>query len=153
MRSSSWKLGHKIALSAFLTLTAWNVIVNGDQPLKQHGVIPSSPNISSWQFLKESNLKIQRIEALKGSTSSRNFANEFINEQGSWATLSVRKHLRYRNKSNYANLQCCCVSNWIRFICIIIVHCHCHVKHSRRRVCKGWSSFIFSSHCQHIINR
>ncbi len=35
--------------------------------------------------------KMHRNKALQDSTSSRNLANEFINEQGSCTTLSVLK--------------------------------------------------------------
>ena len=35
--------------------------------------------------------KIRKIKALQHNTASRNLANEFINEQGSCATLTVAK--------------------------------------------------------------
>ena len=50
--------------------------------------------------------KIQRITAIQDNTPSRNFANEFINEQGSCATLEAAykmEILQNTASENYAH--------------------------------------------------
>ena len=65
-----------------------------------------------WLTLEESMPKLKRIIALKGDTCSRNFANEFINEQEFYATLIKGVHWH----GNFSALK--------NIICIVSFNCH-----------------------------